>query len=187
MSNILFLDIETTGFSTDWDFILEIAAEIVSDMGHVVGQFHELIRPGKPIPMKIVELTGITNAQVADCRSERDVLRDFGEWVATHPCAKVVGHNCKTFDLRFIRERCAKYGLWWDISDMEIVDTLALARQYKKSGKLNVPNLQQPTIAEYFGIEYEAHTAIEDIHALEKIYKMFVKLGQPVTRESLGF
>lgn len=98
-----------------------------------------------------------------------------------------MGHNCKTFDLRFIRERCAKYGLWWDTSDMEIVDTLALARQYKKSGKLNVPNLQQPTIAEYFGIEYEAHTAIEDIHALEKIYKMFVKLGQPVTRESLGF
>lgn len=81
-------------------------------MGHVIGQFHELIRPGKPIPMKIVELTGITNAQVANCRSEREVLRDFGEWVATHPCAKVVGHNCKTFDLRFIRERCAKYGLW---------------------------------------------------------------------------
>lgn len=51
----------------------------MSDAGHVVGQFHELIRPGKPIPMKIVELTGITNAQVADCRSEREVLRDFGE------------------------------------------------------------------------------------------------------------
>ena len=42
MSNTLFLDIETTGFSTDWDFILEIAAEIVSDVGHVIGQFHEL-------------------------------------------------------------------------------------------------------------------------------------------------
>lgn len=137
--------------------------------------------------MKIVELTGITNARVANCRSEKEVLMDFGEWVITHPCKTIVGHNCKTFDLRFIRDRCGKYNLWWDTDGMEIVDTLALARQYKKAGKLNVPNLQQPTIAAHFGIEYEAHTAIEDIHALEQIYKFFTKLGQPASRQSLGF
>lgn len=187
MSNILFLDIETTGFSAQWDSILEIAAEIINDRGECVSQFHELIRPSKSVPLKIVELTGITNAMVANCRCERDVLRDFSEWVATHPCDTVVGHNCKSFDLRFIRERCGKYNLWWNIDNMEIVDTLALARQYKKAGKLNVPNLQQPTIAAHLGIEYEAHSAIEDIHALEKIYAKFVKLGQPVSRASLGF
>lgn len=187
MNNILFLDIETTGFSAQWCSILEIAAEILDEKGHCITRFHELIRPERGIPANITEITGISMADVADCRCERDVLRDFNEWACAHEYTTIVGHNCKSFDLRFIRERCEHYRLVWSTEGKEIVDTLALARQYKKAGKLTVPNLQQPTIAAHFGIEYEAHTAIEDIHALEKIYNCFMKLEKPVTRASLGF
>ena len=187
MGNILFLDIETTGFSSQWCSILEIAAEILDENQHCVSRFHEFIRPEKGIPANISELTGITMADVADCRCERDVLRDFHEWTCAHEYTKIVGHNCKSFDLRFIRDRCAHYYMNWSTEGIEIVDTLALARQYKKAGKLDVPNMQQVTIAAHFGIEYEAHTAIEDIHALEQIYQNFMKLEKPVTRESLGF
>ena len=187
MSNTMYLDIETTGFSRQWDYIIEIAAEIVNEKDEIVSQFHKYIKPGKTIPLKIVELTGITNAQVSSCDSECNVLRDFHEWVFANQVTTIIGHNCKAFDLGFIADRCAKYHINWNTDNIEIIDTLALARQLSKVGKISVANCKQPTLAEYFDIEYDAHSAIEDIHALQCIYKKMKKLNKPATRNSLGF
>ena len=188
MSKILFLDIETTGFSRQWDYILELAAIIYDDITkEIVDVFHEYIKPGKKIPYKISELTGITNEQVAQCRNEKDVLMDFAEWAAINKPVKIVGHNCKNFDLGFIREKDAKYHVGWNEDGIEIVDTLTLARQLNKSGKISTENCQQPTLAAYFGINYEAHSAIEDVSALIKIYEAMQKLNKPATRADLGF
>jgi DNA polymerase III epsilon subunit-like protein len=41
--------------------------------------FHEYIRPGKRIPPKVTEITGITEAQVKNARTEKEVLADFYE------------------------------------------------------------------------------------------------------------
>ena len=74
MSKILFLDIETTGFSRDWNEILEIAAIVFDDEQQViVDSFHEYIKPQNGIPAKITELTGITKASVANCQNEKYV------------------------------------------------------------------------------------------------------------------
>lgn len=188
MSKILFLDIETTGFSRQWEYILELAAEVWDETSkQVVDSFHEYIKPGKSIPLKITELTGITNEQVRNCRSEFDVLTDFCEFVAMSDITKIVGHNCKAFDLSFIREKCAKYKLGWNEDGVEIIDTLAMARNLNKSGKISTENCQQPTLAAYFHIDYEAHSAINDVEALIKIYQKMLALNKPATRAELGF
>lgn len=188
MSKILFLDLETTGFSRQWDYIIELAAVVWDETTkQVVNQFHEYIKPGKPIPAKVTELTGITNEQVAKCRREFDVLADFCEFVALSDVTKIVGHNCKAFDLGFIREKCTKYKLGWDDSSMEIIDTLAMARALNKSGKISTENCKQPTLADFFHIEYEAHSAINDVEALIKIYQKMIALNKPATRAELGF
>ena len=54
---------------------------------------------------------------------------------------------------------------------MEIIDTLTLARQLTKAGKLPVDNHRQTTLAAYYGIEYQAHSAIEDVKALIQVYE----------------
>lgn len=188
MSKTLFLDIETTGFSRQWEYILELAAEVWDETTkQVVDSFHEYIKPGKSIPLKITELTGITNEQVRNCRSEFDVLADFCEFVAMSGITKIVGHNCKAFDLSFIREKCAKYKLGWNEDGVEIIDTLAMARNLNKSGKISTKNCQQPTLAAYFHIDYEAHSAINDVEALIKIYQKMLALNKPATRADLGF
>lgn len=185
MERTLFLDIETTGFSRQWDYILEIAAEVVDEDGQPVSNFHEYIRPGKKIPPAVVELTGITDARVLRCRAENAVLLDFCEWVYDQHCSTVVAHNGKSFDLPFIAARCEKYGYSWP--QIKIVDTLAIARKLVKDKILPVANCKQPTLAEYFDIVYEAHSALEDIHALELIYKKLDQLQKPAKRSSLGF
>lgn len=185
MEYTMFLDIETTGFSRQWCYILEIAAEVVDERGNSISSFHEYIRPGVSIPAKVVELTGITNAQVSRCRPESAVLLDFCEWACDHPCKTVVGHNARAFDIPFICARCEKYG--YVFPQMEIVDTLSIARQLVKSGTISVANCKQPTLAEYFGIEYEAHSALEDVRALQQLYSKIIALTKPATRASLGF
>lgn len=182
----LYLDLETTGFSRDWDYIIEIAGVLIRDDGSI-DQFHQYIKPGKKIPAQVVELTGITNEQVMNCPSEKRVLQDFVEWVCINKPTQIVGHNCKAFDLGFIRTRCGKYGINWKEDGIEIIDTLQLARELNKSGKIKTANCKQPTLAAYFDVCYSAHSAIQDVKALALIYKKMKELNEPPTRASLGF
>ena len=180
MNKILFLDIETTGFSRDWDEIIEIAAILIDgDTGKDIDSFHEYIKPYRKITPKITELTRITNAQVANCRNEAAVLMDFSEWITLSKPTIVVGHNCKSFDLNFLQARCAKSGVSWKQPE-NIVDTLALARQLNKVGAIHTENNKQPTLAAYYGIQYEAHSAIEDVKALIKIYNKMTNVEEDV-------
>ena len=134
-----------------------------------------------------MNLTGITDAQVANCRTEAQVLMDFSEWCILSGAQAFIGHNCKAFDLGFIAERCSRYHITWDLNGAEIIDTLALARQLNKDGKINTENCKQPTLASFFDIEYEAHSAIEDVRALILIYFHLMKFYTKPTRASLGF
>lgn len=185
MSKILFLDLETTGFSSQWDYIIEVAAVLWDDAKRLVlDEFHEYIRPGKKIPAAVTDLTGITNSYVASCRAEDQVLMDFAEWATIGKPDLVVGHNCKSFDLRFIRDKLERYRLTWHIPN--IFDTLTFARQLSKAGKIKVENCKQPTLAAYYNINYEAHSAIEDVYALIQIYYKMIDSSTP-TEEDLGF
>jgi len=138
------------------------------------------------IPKGVSDITGITNAQVKNCRSEQEVLMDYFEWIAIERPTKVVGHNYKSFDGTFLKTKAAKYNL--PFREVDIVDTLQLARQLTKQGKLQVENHRQPTIAKFLGIEYRAHSAIEDVKAMIQIYeKLGLNQSKKQKRESLGF
>ena len=188
MNSILFLDIETTGFSTQWDSILEIAAMLVDSKTYMVlDEFHTYVNPHRTIPYKVIELTGINASTVRDAPIEEQALMDFAEWVVIAQPNFIVGHNCKNFDLRFIRERCEKYGLCFNTLNAEIIDTLSLARQLNKQGKIKTANCQQLTLAQFFGIEYSAHSALEDVKALIQIYQKLKTLSAPARRDELGF
>ena len=183
----LFLDIETTGFSREWNEIIELAAAIYdTEEKTIVDSFHMYARPVKGVPANITELTGITNEMVANCRPEWDMLVSFCDWYDDHKIDCIIGHNCKSFDLQFIHAKCDKYNLHWHDHGATVIDTLAYARQLKKKGVLRTENLKQPTIAAFYGISYEAHSALSDVRALIKIYQKMVESETPA-RATLGF
>lgn len=183
----LFLDIETTGFSREWNEIIELAAVLYDDQKHeMIDSFHMYAKPTRGIPSNITELTGITNEQVSNCKPEWSMLLDFCNWYDDHRADQIIGHNCKAFDLQFIQTKCDKYNLHWEGANAEVVDTLTFARKLKKAGLLSTENLKQPTIGKFFGIEYEAHSALADVRALIKIYQKMVACEKP-DRSMLGF
>lgn len=184
MSKILFVDLETTGFSRDYDFIIEIAAILYDEENQVeIAQFHEYIKPGKRLPAKITEITGITEYQLSNCRNESEVLMDFFEWVHFNRPDKFTAYN-SSFDKGFLDTKRGKYRINLGVEDW--FDMMAYGRQLKKEGKIE--NYKQTSVAAFLEINYQAHSAIEDVRALIKIYEALgLNNNKKSIRKKLGF
>ena len=61
--NYVAFDIETTGLNPKYEKIIELGAAKVRD-GKVEDTFSTFINPGKSLPSRIIELTGICDADV---------------------------------------------------------------------------------------------------------------------------
>ena len=148
------LDVETTGLNTRTDEIIEIGAVRIEN-GVEVAEFSELIDPGRPVPERVVEITGITSAMLRGKRTLMAVMPEFAKFCEG---AVLVAHNAD-FDMSFFRRAFRQAGLPFDFA---IVDTLALVRnQYPqlKSHKLGV-------MCKQLGISLvNAHRAVHDARA----------------------
>jgi DNA polymerase III subunit epsilon len=91
------VDIETTGAWSNGDRITEIGAVKVRNH-RVVDEWHSLINPQRPIPAKIVQLTGITNEMVRNAPPFAEVADSFLEFMGD---GIFVAHNVN-FDYGFI-------------------------------------------------------------------------------------
>ena len=152
-------DIETTGLNPATEEITEIGAIKLVD-GVKTDSFSQLINPGKPIPAKIVELTGINDDMVADKPNIEEVLPKFLEFCKD---ATVVAHNA-AFDTGFIRQKAMGMGLAFH---NKIADTLRLSRELfpdEKQHKLDI-------VAKRLGVSLENHhRAVDDATATAEIF-----------------
>ncbi len=103
------LDVETTGMDRRADAIIQLsmvpftydaASGSVIDVGETLTYFDD---PGRPIPPEIVELTGITDADVAGQHIDEAAVRTFLE-----PVSLVIAHNAE-FDRPFAERRLADF------------------------------------------------------------------------------
>ena len=78
-------DLETTGFSSKNDKIIEIGAVKIRN-GEIIDNFSEFVNPRRPIPYKIIELTGINDDMVRDAQSIEDILPRFIEFIGDSVC-----------------------------------------------------------------------------------------------------
>lgn len=182
----IFLDTETTGLSSQYCALLEIAALAVDEEGNIVEQFHEYINPGRPIPFNITQINHISDKDVANCATEREVLNNLVEWMIGIGADTIIAHNA-TFDMRFLRDRSdICYVKNHPFHEVKVIDTLAIARKLIKAGKIHTLPLpdgtgkengaKQEQLAKAFGIDYFAHNALEDAYALSKIYRRLQQL-----------
>ena len=68
------IDVETTGMGSTGNKITDISI-FVHDGEKVINEFHSLVDPEKPIPYKIVQLTGITDQMVRGAPKFREIAK----------------------------------------------------------------------------------------------------------------
>ena len=158
-------DLETTGFSSIKDKIIEIGAVKVEN-GVITDKFSTLVNPKVPIPFEITNLTGITDDMVMEAPDIETILPQFLEFVGD---AVLVAHNA-SFDVSFIEQNCR----YQDITpDFTSVDTVAMARillPTLSKFKLNV-------VANALHISLENHhRAVDDAGATAEIFVKFVEM-----------
>ena len=165
MDSFVVFDIETTGFSSVTNHIIEIGAVKVEN-GKIVDRFSTYVNPQEPIPYRITKLTTITDADVMDAPTIDQVLPEF--FAFCEGCV-LVAHNA-SFDIGFIKENARKLELPYAYTH---VDTLAMAR-------VLLPQLAKFTldhVAKTVGVSLENHhRAVDDAEATAEIFEKFIPM-----------
>ena len=158
-------DLETTGFSSVKDKIIEIGAVKVEN-GEITDKYSTFVNPKIPIPFRITQLTSITDEMVMNAPDIEVILPQFLEFVGD---AVLVAHNA-SFDVSFIEENCRNQG---GEPDFTSVDTVGLARVLLPTlskFKLNV-------VAKALNISQEHHhRAVDDARVTAEIYVKFIQM-----------
>lgn len=167
---LIFLDVETTGLDGYRDRIIEIFLLSLSKSGEVA-QYETLINPQRPLPERITEITGLTDADLQDAPLESEVAPAIREFIGM---GTPVGHNLP-FDLRFLNSMFRRQKL------LELgeggIDTLVISRElFPKlaiypggGGSHRLSNLMY-----HFGLQdayANAHRAKEDVMLLVEVFR----------------
>ncbi len=125
-------DIETTGFVPTKNKIIEIGAVRVENK-RITGRFSEFVNPEVPIPAEITKLTSITDGDVMEADTIRDVLPRFLEFCKG---AVLVAHNAR-FDTSFIHANADRLSLEYDFTHTDTIDIARIVMPRQKSYQLD--------------------------------------------------
>ncbi len=145
-------DIETTGFSHEYDRIIEIAASKVYQ-GGVVDSFQAFVNPERRLSDKIKDLTHITDEEVETADTIDVVLPKFLEFCKD---SVLVAHNA-IFDVPFIYRNIKRLGI--DYPVLPVIDTLNLMRclYHQQTKKFDLA-----AMCKMFSVKQESHHRASD-------------------------
>lgn len=157
------LDVETTGLAPAKDKVLEIGAVRVKE-GKVCGTYSTLIDTGVPVPLRIQQLTGITDEMQRGGKKAGEAFPEFLEFCGDLP---VLGHNIQ-FDFGFLKQGAVNLGL---IFEKEALDTLKIARRVLP----DLPSRTLSAMCEHYAVDPgKSHRALDDALAAHRIlWKMW--------------
>ena len=144
---IIFADLETTGFS-DYDDITEIGAVRVDiEAGKIVNRFSTFVhlKNKKTVPEKITELTGITTEMLEDAPSMERALSEFYKYIGS----TVLSFHNAPFDWRMLQKR---YQFLGKTLTNEVICTVKLFKYLHPDLKANLD-----TVCEYYGTPIVGH------------------------------
>ena len=154
------IDVETTGLSPAKERMIELAAVRFRD-GKEVDSFTTLIHPGRSLPERIIELTGIRDEMLADAPGEEEAVNAFLEYTKD---SVLLGHNLP-FDYSFIKTACSRKKQSYERKG---IDTLAIAKKYLK----DLPSRTLEALCTYYQIDNKtAHRALEDARSAALLYE----------------
>lgn len=157
---LAFLDTETTGVSPKGDRIVEISI-ILMDGSLCVDTRTKRLNPGMPIPKSASDVHGITDADIKDCPTFKQVAQGIMDFIAGWD---IVSYNGLSFDIPLLYNEFNRAGLLWDYKKVNFIDACNIF-------KINEPRTLDAAVKFYLGREHTgAHGAEADTKATAEVF-----------------
>lgn len=115
---LVVFDLETTGLNVAQSHIIEIGyIKLLPDGTKLSGLWR--INPGTPIPAESTAIHGITDKDVADCPTFKQLSKEL---VSVFADADLAGFNSDHFDIPMLVEECLRNDIPIDFSDVRCID-----------------------------------------------------------------
>ena len=115
---VCIFDLEATGINIAADRIVEIAVIKVMPNGEVIRKSN-VVNPTIPIPAEITAIHGISNEDVKDKPTFKEVAKDYAKLLEGSDLA---GFNILKFDVPLLVEEFLRAGVEFDYSRKKIID-----------------------------------------------------------------
>ena len=159
---IVIFDLETTGVDLVKDRIIQISyIKVYPDGKEERG--NELVNPEKPIDPAISQLTGITNEDVKD----KPTFKQLGQKLAEkfRNC-DFAGFNSNHFDIPLLAEEFLRAGVDFDFSKSRMIDACTI---FKRMERRNLAAAYKFYCGRKMEDDFEAHRADQDTEATYRV------------------
>ncbi len=115
---LVILDLETTGLNLVTDHIVECCLLKIQTDGTTTIKTH-LINPGVPIPPETTKIHGISDSDVADKPSFKELAHELNSFIGH---ADLAGYNSNKFDIPFLIEEFLKADIDFSLKGRRLID-----------------------------------------------------------------
>lgn len=174
---LIFFDLETTGINVTSDSIVELCYIKVFPNGNEESKSMR-INPQMPIPPHSTAVHGITDDDVKDCPTFKEVAKELE---LTFLDSDIAGYNSNKFDVPLLVEEFLRAGVEIDLSKRKFVDVQTIFHK-----------MEQRTLVAaykfYCGKNLEnAHSALADTRATLEVLESQLDRYPDVLTNDVGF
>ncbi|MGI6573341.1 MAG: exonuclease domain-containing protein [Fermentimonas sp.] len=160
-SPLVFFDLETTGLNTTRDRIIEISLLKVYPNGKEEVKTRR-INPEMPIPPESTAIHGITDDDVKDCPTFKQIAKSLADQLEG---CDLAGFNSSRFDVPMLAEEFLRAGVDFDMSRPKFIDVQIIYHKRE-------PRTLEAAYAFYCDKQLDnAHSAESDTRATYEVLK----------------
>ncbi len=160
--NAIVIDLEMTGLNVRTEKIIEIGAVKVRN-GHITDTWSSLICPGRKLDETTVRITGITDEMLKEAPVFEEISASLLAFIGEDV---LLGHNV-IFDYSFLKKAVINVLPKGSRFERQGIDTLKIARRFLPGDQ----NKKLEELCSFYGIEYQAHRALDDAVATYRLYE----------------
>ena len=159
---LVIFDLETTGLDLVKDRVIQLSYIKVYPDGHEE-RGDEIINPEKPIPDEVSQLTGISNDDVKDKPTFKQLASKLCQ---VFTGSDITGFNSNHFDVPLLAEEFLRAGIDFDFSKSRLIDVQTI---FHKMERRNLAAAYKFYCGHKMEDDFEAHRADQDTEATYRV------------------